>query len=257
MLHATLVTLFVTALAAQVAPVESATAPDPAKCPPSTVPLAAGLSFADTLTVRSGTDFLRDFAATTVAGLAHAVIEIPAGTDEKWEVKADGVLRWDIKDGKPRHVRYLGYPCNYGMIPRTLLGKELGGDGDPLDVLVLGAALPRGTVVPVRVIGLIRLVDAGDKDDKLIAVAADSALVKAETIADLDGLFPGITSILRTWFENYKGKDALKCAGFGAKTEADALLAAGIASFALSEKGKTDAAGGKKAPAPAGTSDKR
>ena len=74
----------------------------------------------------------------------HGIVEIPAGACEKWEVKLDGVMRWDMKDGKPRHVKYLGYPCNYGMVPRTMLGKELGGDGDPLDVLMLGPAVPRG-----------------------------------------------------------------------------------------------------------------
>ena len=46
---------------------------------------------------------------------------------------------------KPREVKYLGYPGNYGMIPRTLLPKELGGDGDPLDVIVLGPAVERGS----------------------------------------------------------------------------------------------------------------
>lgn len=241
MLHVTLVALLVSALPAQVTPVAP---PDPATCPPSTVPLAAGLTFADNLTVRSPTDFLRGLDPEAEGGLVRAVVEIPAGSDEKWEVKRDGVLRWDIKDGRPRHVKYLGYPCNYGMVPRTLLGRELGGDGDPLDILVLGPSLPRGTVVPVRPLGLIHLVDAGDKDDKIIAVPADSPLAKAKDLAELDALFPGITSILKTWFENYKGKDALQCSGFAGKAEADALLAAGIESFDASEKG------GRKDPAP-------
>ena len=38
--------------------------------------------------------------------------------------------KWEFRDGKPRVVAYLGYPGNYGMIPRTLLPKEHGGDGD-------------------------------------------------------------------------------------------------------------------------------
>lgn len=251
MLRTILVSLFVSALAGQAAPLTPVAPPDPAACPPSTVPLAAGSSFTDNLTIRSGVDFLRGLDPKPASGLVHAVVEIPAGSDEKWEVKRDGVMRWDIKDGKPRHVKYLGYPCNYGMVPRTLLGKELGGDGDPLDILVLGPSLPRGTVVPVRVLGLIQLVDAGDKDDKLIAVPADSPLAKAKDLAELDALFPGITSILETWFENYKGKDALQCSGFGGKADADALLAAGIDSFDASEKGE------KKEPAKAAVSDRR
>jgi inorganic pyrophosphatase len=112
-----------------------------------------------------------------------------------------------------------------------LLGKELGGDGDPLDMLVLGPALPRGTVLPVRVLGLIHLIDAGDKDDKLIAVPQDSPLAKASSVTQLDELYPGITTILKSWFENYKGKGALQCSGFADKADADALIAAASKSF--------------------------
>jgi len=205
---------------------------DPAAFPRSGVPLAEGLSYADNLTLQAPHDFLRDFPARTAEGLVHAVIEIPAGCCEKWEVKSDGVLRWDMKDGKPRHVKYLGYPCNYGMVPRTCLGTELGGDGDPLDVLVLGQALPRGTVLGVRVLGTIRLVDDGEKDDKLVAVPADSPLARAGSVGELEELFPGIETILRTWFENYKSKGALSCSGFGGAAEAEALLAAAASSFA-------------------------
>jgi len=208
---------------------------DPASFPKSTVALADGLSFADNLTIRAPKNFLRDYPSRVEGGLVHAVVEIPAGACEKWEVKQDGLMHWDMKDGKPRHVKYLGYPCNYGMVPRTVLGKELGGDGDPLDMLVLGPALPRGTVLPVQVIGLIHLIDAGDKDDKLIAVQKDSPLAKATTLAQLDELYPGITSILETWFENYKGKDALQCQGFGDKDEAAALLSAAMESFTRAE----------------------
>jgi inorganic pyrophosphatase len=147
-------------------------------------------------------------------------------------------MRWDMKDDEPRHVKYLGYPCNYGMVPHTVLGKELGGDGDPLDMLVLGPALPRGTVAAVQVIGLIHLIDGGEKDDKLIAVPKGSPLARATTLAQLDELFPGITAILATWFENYKGKDALQCQGFGGPEEADALLTAAVESFSKAEVAK-------------------
>ena len=208
---------------------------DPNSFPRSTVPLAEGLAFEDNLTLRAPADFLRGFPARTQDGHVNAVVEIPAGACEKWEVKLDGKMRWDMKDGKPRHVKYLGYPCNYGIVPQALLGKELGGDGDPLDMLVLGPALPRGTVLPVQVIGVIRLVDGGEKDDKLIAVRSDSPLAKASDVAQLDEQFPGITAILETWFENYKGKDALQCQGFGGKQDAEALLVQAIESFTKNE----------------------
>lgn len=193
------------------------------------------LDFADTLPVHAPDDFLRGYPARVEGGLVNAVIEIPTGTCEKWEVKSDGVMRWDLKDGKPRLVQYLGYPCNYGIVPQALLGRDLGGDGDPLDMLVLGPALPRGTVVAVRVVGVIRLVERGEKDDKLIGVTVDSPLASATNLAQLDELFPGVTAILRKWFENYKGRDALTCSGFGDKEEAEALLESARASFTKAE----------------------
>jgi inorganic pyrophosphatase len=47
-------------------------------------------------------------------GSVNALIEIPAGTNAKWEVNEEGVLEWEMKDGKPRVVRYLAYPGSYG-----------------------------------------------------------------------------------------------------------------------------------------------
>jgi len=210
----------------------------PNSFPRSTVPLAAGLDYADNLTLRSPRNFLFDVPERTADGLVNAVVEIPTGCCEKWEVKSDGVMHWDMKNGKPRHVKYLGYPCNYGMVPRTCLGHELGGDGDPLDILVLGQSFPRGSVVPVRLLGLIRLVDGGEKDDKLIAVPLESALAAAGSVSQLDELYPGISAILRTWFENYKGKGELSCSGFADGPEAERLLSAASASFAAAHAGK-------------------
>lgn len=211
---------------------------DPAAFPRSTVALAPGLSYGDNLTLRSPKNFLGDYPARAEGELVNAVIEIPAGCCEKWEVKSDGVMRWDMKDGEPRHVKYLGYPCNYGMVPRTRLGRELGGDGDPLDMLVLGPALPRGSVLAVRVLGLIHLTDGGERDDKLIAVPPDSPLAKARSVAELDELHPGITVILRTWFENYKGRGELQCTGFGDLAAAEAMLASACGSFAKADAKK-------------------
>lgn len=176
-------------------------------------------------------DFLRDFPARPTGDLVNAVIEIPTGATDKWEVGLDGVMRWDMKNGQPRRVRYLGYPANYGIVPRAVLGTEIGGDGDPLDILVLGPARPRGSIVPVVLLGTIRLVDDGEKDDKILAVAADSPMAECRTPAALDAAFPGITAILRTWFQNYKGPGALTCSGFGTADEAAELVTAACRSF--------------------------
>ena len=165
-------------------------------------------------------------------GSIHVVVEIPTGTNGKWEVqKSSGHLKWEFKDDQPRIVEYLGYPGNYGMIPQTLLPKESGGDGDPLDVIVLGPAVPRGTILKARLIGVMKLLDGGEQDDKLIALMPDSPLGKIKSIAELDQKFNGITHILDTWFSNYKGSGKMKSRGFADVDEAKLVLRTAIDAY--------------------------
>lgn len=199
----------------------------------STTPIAAGLERVGDQALRGPENFLRGYPAIVSPGVANAVIEVPAGYVDKWEVKnADGLLHWDLADGKPRRVAYLGYPANYGMVPRTVLSKVRGGDGDPLDVLVLGAAIPRGSVVPVRVIGLLEMRDRGELDVKLVAVREATPLGEVRSIDDLNRNFPGITSILETWFSNYKGAGLTEAKGFGDVTRALEILTNAAADYA-------------------------
>lgn len=166
------------------------------------------------------TDLLRDPAPFVDDRSVHAVIEIPAGTLAKWEVKPSGRLEWDTKDGRPRVVQYLGYPVNYGMIPRTVLPEALGGDGDPVDVLVLGDALPRGSIVPVRPIGVLLFFDAGERDDKILAVRSAGPFSEIRDLAELEARYPGVLHILETWFESYKGPGVLRTEGRAGAEEA-------------------------------------
>ncbi len=95
----------------------------------------------------------------------NAVIEIPFGASVKYELdKTSGLIKLD-------RVLYSAvyYPANYGFIPQTLAE-----DDDPLDVLVLC----QETVVPLTLIhartnGLITMIDQGEKDHKIIAVATE------------------------------------------------------------------------------------
>jgi inorganic pyrophosphatase len=194
--------------------------------------LAPGARWIDAETIAGERNFLAGWEPKSADGWVRAVIEIPAGRLDKWEVKEDGLLHWDIEDGKPRVVRYLGYPANYGMVPRTVLSEARGGDGDPLDVLVLGASFPRGAVVDVRVIGMILLVDRGEGDDKLLAVAKGTPFEDVEDVQDLERKFPGVTKILETWFLNYKGPGKFVAKGFAGRDEAVATLDQAIADFA-------------------------
>jgi inorganic pyrophosphatase len=153
------------------------------------------------------------------------MIEIPAGRTDKWELrKSDGALAWNIKKGKPRIVKYIGYPGNYGMIPQTMLPKELGGDGNALDAIVLGPPLKRGSFVKARLIGILKLLDNGEQDDKLITVNPESPFIKVMSIKELDKSFNGITDILETWFINYKGPCKIQSKDFGDNKEAKLIL---------------------------------
>ena len=91
-----------------------------------------------------------------------AVIEISKGSKCKYELdKYTGLLRLDRVLYTSTH-----YPANYGFIPRTFAD-----DGDPLDVLVLcSAAIQPMTLIDVFPIGVMRMIDSGAIDDKIIAV---------------------------------------------------------------------------------------
>ena len=136
--------------------------------------------------------YLDGYAAFADHGLVHVVVEIPAGTNDKWEVEqSSGALRWEHENGRPRVVQYLAYPVNYGMIPRTSLPREIGGDGDPLDVLLLGPRMDRGAVVRARPIGVLRLLDDGERDDKILTVPIAGPLSDALDLETLDARYPG------------------------------------------------------------------
>lgn len=91
-----------------------------------------------------------------------AVIEIPKGSKQKYELdKETGLLMLDRILHTSTH-----YPANYGFIPRTY-----GDDLDPLDVLVLcSEPLEPLTLVRCYPIGVIKMMDNGRSDEKIIAV---------------------------------------------------------------------------------------
>ena len=151
-------------------------------------------------------NFLSGYTAIVREGVINVVIEIPAGTNAKWEVSTDGEsIHWEIRKSEPRVVQYLPYPGNYGMVPRTRLPEEAGGDGDPLDVLILGPAAPRGSIVQARPIAVLGLLDGGQRDDKILAVPLAGPMSDVTGLKSLNRKYPGISEIVRTWFSHYKG----------------------------------------------------
>ncbi len=169
--------------------------------------------------------------------IVNAIIEIPAGSSEKWEMdKTSGKIIRDTINGMPRTIDYLGYPAHYGMIPKTLLNEENGGDGDPLDVIVIGSDAIRGSVLPCKIIGILHLNDNGLKDDKLIAVSQKSRFFSLESMTDLRTNYPGITEIFELWFSNYKGAGQMISLGYGDKNDALSILNRSIEEYKSSVK---------------------
>ena len=122
------------------------------------------------------------------------IIEISKGSRAKYELDKDsGLLKMD-------RVLYSSvyYPANYGFIPQTYCD-----DKDPLDILVLSQidVVPM-CIVPAKVIGVMRMVDGGEADDKIIAVAeGDMSVNHINDISELPGHF---FRELETFFEDYK-----------------------------------------------------
>jgi len=131
---------------------------------------------------------------TQVPDLVNAIIEIPKGSRAKYELdKATGLLKLD-------RVLYSSvyYPANYGFIPQTYCD-----DNDPLDILVLSQIeMQPLCLVEAKVIGVMRMLDQGEADDKLIAVCAHDMSVNH--INDISELPPHFIDELRHFFEEYK-----------------------------------------------------
>ena len=161
----------------------------------------------------------------------QALVEVPAGSTAKWEVNhKSGHLEWEFRKGKPRYVSFLGYPGNYGFIPQSILDKKDGGDGDPLDVIVLGPAVNKGTIQNIRVLGAIQLLDKGEQDDKIIAIPLAGPFEKIHSLEEMMIKFPGVIEIVRTWFEGYKGAK-MQFMGYTRREKAEALIERAHASW--------------------------
>ena len=126
--------------------------------------------------------------------IVNAVIEIPQGSRAKYEIDKDsGLLKLD-------RIIYSSfyYPCNYGFIPQTY-----GDDKDPLDILVI-TSLPVQAMclMQAKVIGVMQMIDSGDADDKIIAVAQNDPSVNHYN--NIEEIPPHFFEELRHFFEEYK-----------------------------------------------------
>ncbi len=184
-------------------------------------------------------NYLYDQAAVNADRTIHVVIENPVGSNEKWEVRANGRLIREEKDDQPVSIPYLPWPANGGMIPRTLLSAELGGDGEPVDVLVLGPRISRGSVVRAHAIGLLRMVDRLERDDKVLAVVPGAPMSDVRDVAELEERYPGVREILAHWYRHSRPGGAVEVQGFGSRAAANQLIAECVAEFENAVKNQT------------------
>jgi inorganic pyrophosphatase len=162
-------------------------------------------------------------AGDNIPETVTGIIEIPKGSRAKYELDKDsGLLKLD-------RVLYSSvyYPANYGFIPKTYCD-----DQDPLDILIISQI----DVVPLcimdaKVIGVMQMIDSGEADDKIIAVAAHDMSVNH--INDIDELPPHFIAELRHFFEEYKRleKKTVKVAEFQNKDKAFQIIHESIALY--------------------------
>ncbi len=136
-------------------------------------------------------------------GVINVIIEVSAGSINKYEmITESGQLKLD-------RVGYssLAYPFTYGAIPATW-----DYDGDPLDVEIVNITEPLvpGSLVEARVIGVMKFVDGGEVDDKIIAVLNDDK--RSDHIKSYTDLGEYWEKETRYYWENYK---AMKKPGTG------------------------------------------
>jgi inorganic pyrophosphatase len=154
----------------------------------------------------------------------NVVIEIPAGVSPvKYEV--------DKESGAVFVDRFLStamyYPCNYGFIPNTL-----GGDGDPLDVLVVAPfAVAPGSVMRARPVGVLIMEDEAGQDEKIIAVAHDKLTTLYKDVGEYTDLPYQLIDQIKHFFEHYKDLEKgkwVKVVGWENKATAESLILEGI-----------------------------
>jgi inorganic pyrophosphatase len=124
----------------------------------------------------------------------NAVIEIPKGSRNKYEYDKD------MEAFALDRVLYSSvvYPADYGFIPQTIYD-----DGDPMDIMVLmGQETFPGCVIPSRPIGIMGMIDGGDKDYKILAVPVDDP--KFRDVNDISDIPSHILDEIAEFFKTYK-----------------------------------------------------
>lgn len=154
----------------------------------------------------------------------NVIIENPKGAvPVKYEMDKDsGMMFVDRFIHTP-----MFYPANYGFIPHTLSG-----DGDPVDVMVLGdMPVVPGAVLRSRPVAVLMMEDDGGQDEKIIAVPVSKMFPYHDNINDLDDIRPIIREQIEHFFTHYKDLEKGKWAkvlGWEGADKAKDLILTGI-----------------------------
>jgi len=156
------------------------------------------------------------------------VCEIPKFTRKKYEIATDEEftpIKQDEKKGKLREFKKGDIFFNYGCFPQTWEdptfvhpdAEGCRGDNDPLDVCEIGARIVKcGGVRPVKVLGILMMIDEGEADWKLITIDKDDKWAPfINNINDVEEQLPGMLDAIREWYRTYKIPDGKPPNTFG------------------------------------------
>jgi len=143
----------------------------------------------------------------------NVIIEIPKGSKNKYEIdKKTGIIKLDraMKTSQD-------YPFDYGFVPQTYWE-----DGDALDVVVLTTyPLSSGILVEARPVGVMKMIDGGESDDKIISVPKDDP--RWDNVKDIKDVNPYTLKEIKHFFETYKSIENKKVevGAFSGKAKAE------------------------------------
>jgi len=150
----------------------------------------------------------------------NMIVEIPRFSQAKFEIHREFLMNPIVQDKEDNHLRYVpnvfpwhGHVCNYGAFPQTWENPfhedewtGLKGDKDPIDVCEVGSKpVPTGTVLPVKILGILAMLDGGETDWKVIVMNSKEAAEKSiDTLEDLRSEHPGTLEAVQRFFTVYK-----------------------------------------------------
>jgi inorganic pyrophosphatase len=148
------------------------------------------------------------------------VCEIPKFTRKKYEIATDEEftpIKQDEKKGTLREFKKGDIFFNYGCFPQTWEdptfihpdAEGCRGDNDPVDVCEIGARIIQsGAIRPVKVLGVLCMIDEGEADWKIITIDAEDKWAPfINDIQDVEEQLPGMLSAIREWYRTYKIPD--------------------------------------------------